>query len=151
MAYVLFLVEERPEISKYDASWCPVPENAGVDLITVEDWTSSLGETHLLDLGVKAMLTRKDTGEPVHYWLLPRSSIYKTGHIMANSVGVIDSSYRGTLKAPVVAITMASGFKAGARHFQIVAPDMGQIEEVRLVKELPSTARGAGGFGSTGA
>jgi dUTP pyrophosphatase len=70
---------------------------------------------------------------------------------MANSVGVIDSSYRGTLKAPVVTSFLgAAGFKAGARHFQIVAPDMGWIQEVRLVAELPSSERGAGGFGSTG-
>jgi len=148
--YILFLVEECPEISKYEAT-CPNPENAGVDLITVEDWASLPNEVHLLNLGVKAMLVKADTMNPVHFWLVPRSSIYKTGYTMANSVGVIDSSYRGTLKAPVVTSSLgAAGFKAGARHFQIVAPDMGWIQEVRLVAELPSSERGAGGFGSTG-
>jgi len=126
-------------------------ENAGYDLVTAENWSSAPGECHLLDLGLKAMLTRADTGEPVHYWLLPRSSIYKTGHIMGNSVGVIDASYRGGLKAPVIAVREdAPGFKAGDRHFQIVAPDMGWISQVRQVTELPETQRGEGGFGSTG-
>jgi dUTP pyrophosphatase len=97
------------------------------------------------------MMVRENTNEAVHYWLAPRSSIYKTGHIMANSMGVIDNTYRGTLKAPVVALTEgASGFKAGDRHFQIVAPDMGWISEVRTVRSLPESERGEGGFGSTG-
>ena len=148
--YILYLVEECPEVSKYE-TMCPNPENAGVDLVTAEDWYSAPSEVHLLNLGVKAMLVKAATMEPVHFWLVPRSSIYKTGYIMANSVGVIDSSYRGTLKAPVVSVAFGStGFKAGARHFQIVSPDMGWIQEVRLVKELPETSRGANGFGSTG-
>jgi dUTPase len=148
MPYTLYLVEEKPEISKYPVLSEYDNNNAGVDLITVEDWT---GETHLLDLGVKAMLVNKATNAPSHYWLLPRSSIYKTGYMMANSVGVIDASYRGTLKAPVIKMHPdAPGFKAGARHFQIVAPDMGWIQEVQLVTTLPTTERGEGGFGSTG-
>jgi dUTPase len=123
--------------------------NAGFDLVTAESWSGK--DVHLLELGVKAMMTRKDTGETVHYWLAPRSSIYKSGYIMANSMGVIDRSYRGVLKAPVVAVTdSAKGFVAGERHFQIVAPDMGWIEEVRIVSALPDTERGEGGFGSTG-
>ncbi len=38
----------------------------------------------------------------------------------------------------------------GQRLFQIVAPDMGWIKEVRIVDSLPETSRGEGGFGSTG-
>jgi dUTPase len=130
----------------------PSSENAGVDLVANEDWCGVPGDkARLLDLGARAMLVNLATREPVHYWLLPRSSIYKTGHIMANSVGVIDASYRGVLKAPVVAtVNGATGFKRGERYFQIVAPDMGRIHIVRTVKGLPESARGEGGFGSTG-
>jgi len=130
----------------------PNAENAGIDLTSAENWCGIVGESaHLLDLGVKAMLVDSETREPVHYWLLPRSSIYKTGHIMANSVGVIDSSYRGVLKAPVVALSNSpKGFTAGERYFQIVAPDMGKISRVFVVDELPASGRGEGGFGSTG-
>jgi dUTP pyrophosphatase len=126
-------------------------ENAGFDLFTAESWIGV--EPHLLDLGVKAMMTRIDTGEPVHYWLAPRSSIYKTGYIMANSLGVIDRTYRGVLKAPVIPAAergWVKGFVAGERHFQIMAPDMGWIYEVEVVTSLPETVRGEGGFGSTG-
>lgn len=85
-----------------------------------------------------------------HFWLAPRSSIYKTGLMMANSVGVIDKSYRGELKAPVWSMTGSSCVPRGERLFQIVAPDMGWIRNVRLVDSMPETQRGAGGFGSTG-
>jgi dUTP pyrophosphatase len=85
-----------------------------------------------------------------HFWLLPRSSIYKTGLMMANSTGVIDKSYRGELKAPVWSMTANSIVTRGDRLFQIVAPDMGWIRNVRIVESMPGTDRGAGGFGSTG-
>jgi len=85
-----------------------------------------------------------------HFWLMPRSSIYKTGLLMANSVGVIDKSYRGELKAPVWSMTANSDVNRGDRLFQIVAPDMGWIKDVRVVDTMPNTERGAGGFGSTG-
>ena len=85
-----------------------------------------------------------------HFWLMPRSSIYKTGLMMANSTGVIDKSYRGELKAPVWSMTANSKVSRGDRLFQIVAPDMGWIRNVKIVKTMPESERGAGGFGSTG-
>jgi dUTP pyrophosphatase len=123
-------------------------ENAGFDLYTAEDFDAA--GPALVSLGVRAMLTRLDTGEGVHYWLAPRSSIYKTGYVMANSLGVIDRSYRGVLKAPVVRVSGTGSLRRSERHFQIVAPDLGWIKEVEVVSELPATARGDGGFGSTG-
>ena len=154
--YVLFtcVEEAAKDIPRYNYSVvAPDSENAGFDLCAAEDWNGAPGgPARLLDLGIKAMLVDIATRKPVHYWLLPRSSIYKTGHMMANSVGVIDSSYRGVLKAPVVRTQEfdAVGFKRGERYFQIVAPDMGPILVVRSVGSLPETGRGAGGFGSTG-
>jgi len=144
--YTLWVVTDSPIVEGWREN-----ENAGVDLFTAEDWSGVVGEPHLLDLGTKAMMTCDATGSTVHYWLAPRSSIYKTGHILGNSMGVIDRSYRGTLKAPVIAVKEgAAGFKAGERHFQILAPDMGYIREVKKLESLPDTMSGAGGFGSTG-
>jgi dUTPase len=158
--YVLFtcLEDSAKDIPHYNYSVVSTdPGNAGFDLAAVEEWKGGFvggeslgGGAHLLDLGVKAMLVDIVTRKPVHFWLLPRSSIYKTGYMMANSVGVIDASYRGVLKAPVVATSKSTGFKRGERYFQIVAPDMGPIHVVRAVGSLPETRRGEGGFGSTG-
>lgn len=128
----------------------PANDNAGYDLVTAENWDGK--DLHLLDLGVKAMMTYEGSDETVHYWLAPRSSIYKTGYIMGNSLGVIDRTYRGAVKAPVIRVLdQAKGFVSGDRHFQILAPDMGWIHSVRIVDSLPETKRGEGGFGSTGA
>ncbi len=85
-----------------------------------------------------------------HFWLMPRSSIYKTGLLMANSTGVIDKSYRGELKAPVWSMTANSQVARGDRLFQIVAPDMGWIRNVNIVESMTATDRGASGFGSSG-
>ena len=148
------------------AGWYPIAlynrtdENAGFDLhasaaVHVER------EPAMIPFGIAARLLKVDPmphggSEEViktesHFFLLPRSSIYKSGLLMANSVGVIDKSYRGELKAPVWSITGDSNVAQGERLFQICAPDMGWIRHVRMVEHLPETARGAGGFGSTGA
>ena len=145
-------------------------ENAGYDLYCEETTIpgySAVG--HLVNQGVKARMVRISAdlpyseghylngevsmnGEEVHYRLAPRSSIFKTPLSMANSEGIIDRTYRGPLKAPVRnhTVTEAYHIQQGTRLFQIVAPDMGWIREVRIVESLPETQRGEGGFGSTG-
>lgn len=127
-------------------------ENAGVDLFCIEDKNCPIGHVTLLDLGVKARML-DDSGVPCHYWLAPRSSIWKHGVTQANSMGIIDSSYRGPLMGAVLPFQFqAASIKDGARLFQVLAPDMGYISKVvfRHQSELDVTARGSGGFGSTG-
>ena len=126
-------------------------DNAGYDLKIVAELCPTKS-AKLVPLGVKARLTSLVTGLDCHFSLEPRSSIYKTGFIMANSRGIIDRSYRGELKAPVVSVgDNDMCVEAGTRLFQIIAPDMGHIKQVRYVADLPATLRGEGGFGSTGA
>ena len=79
--------------------------------------------------------------------LFPRSSVYKTGQTLANSVGVIDSGYRGEIM-----LKFNRGFDryaAGDRIGQIIVLPHPQIifEEVDI---LCDSDRGEGGFGSTG-
>ena len=128
-------------------------DNAGVDLfVATEARLSGHRGVSLIDLGVKARMVNLASGEDVHYLLYPRSSIFKSNVYIANSVGVIDRTYRVTLKAAVGVIDIESGatLAAGIRLVQVVAPDMGHIKQIRLVESLPETVRGAGGFGSTG-
>ena len=164
MSYRLELLPTEEGLPYYKSVEERSAENAGFDMYVVKDYEIvPLAEGRmptLLDLGTAARMVRLNsdgTEEEVHYWLSPRSSIYKTGMMMANSQGVIDSSYRGGLKAPIWVVApmpfidafKESGFK-GSRYFQILAPDMGWIKEVRIVDTLPVTQRGVGGFGSTG-
>jgi len=126
--------------------------NAGVDLFCVTDKECPIGQVTLLDLCVKARML-DSTGTPCHYWLAPRSSIWKNGVTQANSIGIIDSSYRGSLMGGVIPFGFQSAsIVDGARLFQVLAPDMGHISSVvlRHQSDLDVTARGEGGFGSSG-
>jgi len=86
--------------------------------------------------------------------VFPRSSIRKTRLQLSNSVGVIDSGYRGELQATFNKIhttieNQKNDYKVGDRVAQIMIiphPDI-QFEEA---DELSDTERGEGGFGSTG-
>ena len=140
-------------------------DNAGVDLYSVEDYmvSSEFDErhnsppkaVHMLDLGTRARLVKvfeDGCEEEVHYYVYPRSSMYKSGIMLANSVGIIDRTYRGVIKALVTNLNEHTypNVVKGTRVTQIVAPDMGWIKEIRIVDSLSETSRGSGGFGSTG-
>lgn len=84
------------------------------------------------------------------YYLYPRSSISKTPLRLANSVGIIDNSYRGSIMARVDNRSDEPyTIRRGERLFQICHPSLMPLT-VRLVETLSETARGAGGFGSSG-
>lgn len=82
--------------------------------------------------------------------IFPRSSIHKTGLILSNSVGVIDSGYRGEVSAVFnIGVDGAFPYNVGERCAQIIFMPYptAQLEEV---EELAESERGTGGFGSTG-
>jgi dUTP pyrophosphatase len=128
-------------------------DNAGVDLYTVESWTDASENYKLLDLGTRARMVRVDSDgseHEVHYYVYPRSSIFKSGIMLGNSTGIIDKTYRGNLKAVAVPINHQPNVVAGTRVVQVVSPSMGWIKEISIVSSLSETSRGTGGFGSTG-
>jgi dUTP pyrophosphatase len=86
--------------------------------------------------------------------VFPRSSIRKTHLHLSNSVGVIDSGYRGEIQATFKKIQGISNnpldnYKVGDRIFQLMVIPHPTIQFIE-VNELSSTERGEGGFGSTG-
>jgi len=83
--------------------------------------------------------------------VFPRSSIRKYELILSNSVGVIDSGYRGEIQATFKKENGLDSlaYKVGDRICQIMIIPHPPIEFVE-VEELNNTERGAGGFGSTG-
>ncbi len=94
--------------------------------------------------------------EYVSYTLLPRSSIGKTPLQLANSVGLIDRGYTGTLKVAVRNISDAAfAIGRGTSLFQLVTPSLtpANVEVVGPDHDAftDDTLRGEGGFGSTGA
>lgn len=83
--------------------------------------------------------------------LFPRSSIHKTNFRLANSVGVIDSDYRGEISAVFDTKGVNnSDYKVGDRCCQIVIVPILNTSFKETTEELSSTKRGDGGYGSTG-
>jgi len=82
--------------------------------------------------------------------LFPRSSSYKTGLLLSNCVGVLDSDYRGSILFVFWDIHYASPpYEVGDRIGQLIIMKIPDIEFVEA-DELTDTDRGAGGYGSTG-
>lgn len=83
--------------------------------------------------------------------LFPRSSISKTSHSLRNSVGVIDSGYRGEIKLRMSVPIPFSGklYEVGDKIGQLIILEM-PILEIEEVDELEDSERNEGGFGSTG-
>ena len=83
--------------------------------------------------------------------VFPRSSIRKYELILSNSVGVIDSGYRGEIQATFKKENGLDSlaYKVGDRICQLIIIPYPSIE-FEEVNELNNTERGAGGFGSTG-
>ena len=80
--------------------------------------------------------------------VFPRSSIRKTDLVLSNSIGVIDSGYRGEIQATFKK-TGLNKYEIGDRGAQIIIMPHPSIE-FQEVEELTNTERGEGGFGSTG-
>jgi dUTP pyrophosphatase len=86
------------------------------------------------------------------FYLYPRSSISGTPLRLANSVGIIDSGYRGNLVARVDNIGDSDhDIEYAARLFQVCSRTLAPFRSIEIIDRLDfDTARGAGGFGSTG-
>lgn len=139
--------------------------DGGLDLFFLEDIVIPAGETVLVDLGVaiqgyksekismskfRAKGLNADVSMPTSYWMVPRSSISKTPLRLANSIGLIDAAFSGTLKAPLDNISEEDyTIKEGTRLMQIASPLLNPIT-MEITKHLRETDRGEGGFGSTG-
>lgn len=122
---------------------------AGLDLyadVPVGAISIYLGETKKIHTGIAIELRHYQVG-----LVYPRSGrATKDGLRLANSVGVIDSDYRGEV---IVALHNDSHIvqyiEHGERIAQLVVMQY-EHEEVQEVEELNGTQRGSGGFGSTG-
>lgn len=134
--------------------------DSGFDLFAPEDYSCLSDIVTKINFGVKCSASRiawtnntsvRSTG----YYMYPRSSLSKTKIRLANSVGIIDSGYRGDLIGAFDCITKNDEYKVLKydRLVQICSPDLSPIivEIVDNEAELgKKTSRGSGGFGSTG-
>ncbi len=123
--------------------------SAGLDLRACVDAPLVLapGSAQLLPTGLSIWL--EDPG--LAAMILPRSGLgHKHGIVLGNLVGLIDSDYQG----PLMVSCWNRGhapytIEPGERIAQLVVVPVVQVE-LQLVQEFTATARGAGGFGSSG-
>ena len=120
--------------------------DSGYDLTLLEK-IKQIGEIELYDTGIKII--------PMYGYyfdLVPRSSIIKSGYILANSIGIIDRTYLGNIMVPLIKIDKnAPDLILPNRLVQliprpIIHADLIEVSEI----DLEQTSRGSGGFGSTG-
>jgi dUTP pyrophosphatase len=123
------------------------PGDAGADLYLREDVTLQPGERRLVPTGIALAL-------PEGYVALvhPRSGLaHRSGLSIVNAPGTIDSGYRGEVQVCLVNLDPATPIelRRGDRIAQLVIQ---QFETATFVEvdDLPDSARGAGGYGSTG-
>lgn len=119
---------------------------AGMDVVAAEDVTLAAGGRHAVATGFAMAIP---PGYEVQ--VRPRSGLaLKHGVTCLNTPGTIDSDYRGEVKV-ILANLGAEPFVVvrGERIAQLV-PAPVQAATLAEVESLDDTARGAGGFGSTG-
>ena len=123
--------------------------SAGLDLCACIDEPITLegGDTVVIPTGIAIALPSAEYGA----FVFPRSGIaVKHGIGLLNSVGVIDSDYRGEIMVGVInQVKEAYTIQPGERIAQMVIMPVSMMP-VEEVTELDDTDRGAGGFGSTG-
>ena len=130
----------------------PVPAHAhagdgGVDLYAREAVELGPGERAMVATGIAVAIPEGHAG-----FVTPRSGLAaRHGISVVNGPGLVDAGYRGEIKAVLVNLSDETfQIERGDRIAQLVVIPVA-VQEFVEVDELPSTGRGAGGFGSTGA
>jgi len=120
--------------------------DAGMDLSACERVELRAGERALVPTGLAVAIPDGHAG-----FVQPRSGLaVKHGISIVNTPGLIDSGYRGELKVTLLNTDARESFvvEPGMRIAQLVILELPEVELVE-VDELPTSERGARGFGSS--
>jgi dUTP diphosphatase len=141
----------RIEVQRLDPA-LPLPSyardgDAGLDLYTTDTVTLAPGARASVGTGIAVAIPPGCAG-----FVLPRSGLaLRHGLSLVNTPGLIDAGYRGEIRVLLVNHDLEASvtLTRGDRIAQLVVQ---RVERAKLVEveKLPDTARGSGGFGSTG-
>jgi dUTP pyrophosphatase len=123
------------------------PGDAGADLVSAEALRLEPGERALVGTGVRIALPEGHLG-----FVVPRSGLAtKHGITIVNSPGTVDAGYRGEIKVTLLNTDLENGYDiaVGDRIAQLIVMPVPRARFIP-VDTLPESARGEGGFGSTG-
>ena len=145
-ADVSVMVKRLPHFGELELPAYATEGAAGMDVVAAEDVTLAPGGRHAVATGLAIAIP---PGFEIQ--VRPRSGLaLKHGISVPNTPGTIDSDYRGELK--VILINHGAApfeVRRGDRIAQLVIAPVVRACWLK-VDELDETARGAGGFGSTG-
>ena len=122
--------------------------DAGYDLHAAEEATIAPGERASVGTGIAVAIPDGCAG-----LVLPRSGLAaRHGIALVNAPGLIDAGYRGEVTCAMVNLnrSVPVRIRQGDRIAQLVIVEVPVVVPT-WVDELPPSARGSGGFGSTGA
>lgn len=123
------------------------PGDAGADLVAAEAVHLAPGQRALVGTGVRIALPEGYAG-----FVVPRSGLAaRHGITIVNSPGTVDAGYRGEIKVSLLNTdrTEAYDVSVGDRIAQLIVMAVPRARFIP-VETLPDSARGDGGFGSTG-
>ena len=121
--------------------------DVGYDLTIIEVTKEFGDKTIMYDTGI---IISPEFG--YYTKIVPRSSITKSGYMLTNSTGIIDPTYRGTLKICLTKVDDSMpNLKLPCKIAQLIIDRSihYKMEEVTSLEKLGVTSRGEGGFGST--
>ena len=119
--------------------------DVGLDLVAIDVAKRLPNGVVLYDTGIAV-----SPPEGYYIEIMPRSSMSKTGWMLANGVGQIDPDYRGNLLIALVKVVPdAPEIELPFCKCQLILRKA-EYASVQVVESLKSTERGSGGFGSTG-
>lgn len=124
------------------------PSDVGYDLTIIKKIKDMTSNVVLYDTGVKV--------QPMHGMyaeVVPRSSLSKSGYMLANSVGIIDPSYTGNIMIALVKIDpSAKDIELPFRCCQLIFRRQlfVDVERMDTISVITETSRNEGGFGSSG-
>ncbi len=123
------------------------PGDAGADVVTTVDATLAPGERALLPTGIAIALP-----DGFAAFVVPRSGLAaRFGVSLVNAPGTVDAGYRGEIKVSLINLDASRPvvLQRGDRIAQLVFQAVVRAT-FHEVDRLPGSARGSGGFGSTG-
>lgn len=121
--------------------------DAGADLLSTDDVVIAPGERAIVGTGVSIALP-----DGFAAFVVPRSGLAaKHGVTLVNTPGTIDAGYRGEIRVIMLNTDASETYtvRAGDRIAQLIVVAVARARFIP-VDRLPGTARGDGGFGSTG-
>jgi dUTP pyrophosphatase len=120
--------------------------DAGYDLTVIKVARTLLNNVTLYDTGIKINIQHGYYAEVV-----PRSSLSKSGYMLANSIGIIDANYRGNILIALIRVDeSAPKLKLPFRCCQLIFKRQINMDMIEVKDDFESTSRNGGGFGSTG-